>query len=162
MREQALVLGEVGDEALDGTADHGVLAHQDDTLAAHRLTDLVHLLRRDIVDGDNEDGLVLLEESLELVKVDGFGCGLAPHVCDLSTRIGMFQAKSKSELLVVGSKSRLSCAFRRSSNVHFAECAPELGAAWPAASEVVAVAVALDSGLGPKFLYCTKVRHFSP
>ena len=62
---------------------HGVLSHQDDTAAAHGLTDLVHLLRRHIVDGHNEDGLVLLEEALELVKVDGLVCGLAPHFCDL-------------------------------------------------------------------------------
>lgn len=50
---------------------HGVLAHQDDTLATEGLSDLVHLLRADIVDRDDEDGLVLLEKALELVKVAG-------------------------------------------------------------------------------------------
>lgn len=59
--KKALVLWVVGDKTLQSTADHGVLAHEDDTLAAERLTDLVHLLRRDIVDGDDEDALVLLE-----------------------------------------------------------------------------------------------------
>jgi len=72
--ENALDVGHaaIGNEALDGTTDHGVLAHQDDTFATERLTNLVHLLGGDIVDGDNEDGLVLLDEGLELVKVDVF------------------------------------------------------------------------------------------
>lgn len=39
------------------------------TLAAEADSDLVHLLRRDIVDGDNEDGLVVLEEALQLLEV---------------------------------------------------------------------------------------------
>lgn len=61
--------------------------HQDDTLATESLTDLVHLLRGDIVDRDDEDRLfgpklaveygelfllaypVGLQKSLELVKV---------------------------------------------------------------------------------------------
>lgn len=70
--ENALDIGQAAlrHEALDGATDHGVLAHQDDTLATERLTNLVHLLGGDIVDGDNEDGLVLLDEALELVKVD--------------------------------------------------------------------------------------------
>ena len=58
---------------------HRVLAHQDDALAAQRLADLVHLLRRDIVDGDDEDAAVLLKEPLQLVEVRGLDCGLAPH-----------------------------------------------------------------------------------
>lgn len=40
---------------------HGVLAHQDNTLAAEGVSDLVHLLRADIVDGHDEDRLVLPE-----------------------------------------------------------------------------------------------------
>lgn len=79
VREETLVLGEVADEALQSAADHGVLAHEDDTLATERLADLVHLLRGDIVDGDDEDGLVLLEEVLELVEVSDLGFFLAPH-----------------------------------------------------------------------------------
>ena len=77
--KKALVLWVVGDKTLQSTADHGVLAHEDDTLAAERLTDLVHLLRRDIVDGDDEDALVLLEEDIELLEVSGLGFFLAPH-----------------------------------------------------------------------------------
>jgi len=60
-------------------AYHGVLAHQDDALAAHAVADLVHLLRGDIVDGDDEDALVLLEQALELVEVGRLGGRLAPH-----------------------------------------------------------------------------------
>lgn len=97
--EQTLVLGVVVDEALDGTANldnssacgtgtggfrgssyHGVLTHQDDTLATETQTNLVHLLRADIVDTDNEDRLVLIEKGLELLEVSGLGSRLAPHV----------------------------------------------------------------------------------
>lgn len=77
--KKALVLWVVTDKTLQSTADHGVLSHEDDTLAAQRLADLVHLLRRDIVDGDDEDALVLLEERLELLEVSGLGFFLAPH-----------------------------------------------------------------------------------
>ena len=64
--EETLELGHgaVVDEGLNGAADHGVLAHQDDTLSTEGDADLVHLLGRDIVDGDDEDGLVSLKESL--------------------------------------------------------------------------------------------------
>ena len=60
---------------------HGVLSHEDDTLSTESATDLVHLLGGDIVDGDNEDGAVLLEQALQLVEVAGLVCGLAPHIC---------------------------------------------------------------------------------
>ncbi|XP_077659998.1 uncharacterized protein AFUA_1G05090 [Aspergillus fumigatus Af293] len=79
---QTLVLRVVGDEALDGTANldfmddrtyHSVLTHQDNGLATESETDLVHLLRADIVDTDNEDGLVLIEKALELIEVSGLG-----------------------------------------------------------------------------------------
>lgn len=49
---------------------HGVLAHQHNSLLAERLSDLVHLLRADIVDGDDEDGLVLLKQRLELGELE--------------------------------------------------------------------------------------------
>lgn len=63
---------------------HGVLAHQDNALAAQAQADLVHLLRADIVDAHNEDGLVLLEKASELLEVSRLGFGSAPHVslCD--------------------------------------------------------------------------------
>lgn len=59
---------------------HGVLAHQDNTLATETQTNLVHLLRADIVDTDNENRLVLVEQALKLVEVSGLGRRLAPHV----------------------------------------------------------------------------------
>jgi hypothetical protein len=40
----------------------------------------VHLLRRDIVDGDDENGSVLLEQALELVEVARLVTSLAPHI----------------------------------------------------------------------------------
>ena len=62
---------------------HGVLAHQDHTLPTQGVTDLVHLLRRDIVDFNDEDGLVLGEQALQLVEVAGLGgCFAAPHSVD--------------------------------------------------------------------------------
>lgn len=47
VRKQLLVLGRVGDEALDSAANHGVLAHKDNRLASQGAADFVHLLRRD-------------------------------------------------------------------------------------------------------------------
>ena len=68
VREEALKGGELGEGRPDGAADpdesvrpdnavdgHRVLAHEDLTLAAERLTDLVHLVAADIVDRDDED-----------------------------------------------------------------------------------------------------------
>jgi hypothetical protein len=78
--EETFILWGVCDETLNGTTNHGVLSHQDDTLSAEGSTDLVHLLRADIVNTDDEDGLVLFEEALELVEVAGLVFGLAPHI----------------------------------------------------------------------------------
>jgi hypothetical protein len=64
---QATVL----DEALDGTANHSILAHQDHTISTKGDADLVHLLGGDIVYCDNEDRLIGLEKSLELIEVSG-------------------------------------------------------------------------------------------
>lgn len=58
---------------------HSILPHQHHPLTSQTLPNLVHLLRGDIVDGDDEDALVVVEESLELVEVGGLGCGFAPH-----------------------------------------------------------------------------------
>ncbi|KAI3488229.1 hypothetical protein L1887_47768 [Cichorium endivia] len=66
--QQTLVVGVVTHEHAQSTTGHGVLAHQHNTLAAERLTDLVHLLRADIVDVDDEDRGVLLEQLGELVE----------------------------------------------------------------------------------------------
>lgn len=96
--KKALPLWRVTNEPLDGTANlenclaviymvllsqlsyHGVLSHQDNTLSAERLSDLVHLLGADIVDGDNEDAAILLEKALQLIEIAGLVCGLAPHI----------------------------------------------------------------------------------
>jgi hypothetical protein len=85
VRQNALDVGHAAilNEALDGTADHGVLAHQDDSLSAEGNADLVHLLGCDVVDGDDEDALVRLEQHLQLVEVRAFRSVLA-----LSWRLG--------------------------------------------------------------------------
>jgi hypothetical protein len=59
---------------------HGVLSHQDNALSAESVTDLVHLLRAHIVDGDDEDALILLEKALQLIEIASLVCGLAPHI----------------------------------------------------------------------------------
>ncbi len=41
VREEALVLWGVGNETLDGSSHHGVLAHQDNGIASERLSDFV-------------------------------------------------------------------------------------------------------------------------
>lgn len=61
-------------------AYHSVLSHQDNTLTAEGLSDLVHLLGADIVNADDEDALVLFEEALELVEVASLVLGSAPHI----------------------------------------------------------------------------------
>jgi hypothetical protein len=100
VRKETLILGEVGHQDAHSAADHGVLSHEDDTAVTESLTDLVHLLRGDlkremmsehdpccflfrgrgtyIVDGDNEDGLVVLQQALQLVEVFLL-VGLDPH-----------------------------------------------------------------------------------
>ena len=94
MGQQSLVFWEIGNETLQGSSDHSVLAHQDDSLASERRSDLVHLLRGDIVDADDKDGLVLVEQSLQLVEVDSFGTGLAPHDF-FEDEVRMFKGKGK-------------------------------------------------------------------
>lgn len=61
-------------------AYHGVLSHQDDALATESPTNFVHLLRADIVNGDNEDAAELLEETLQLIEIASLVVGLAPHI----------------------------------------------------------------------------------
>ena len=80
VRKETLIFWVVVDETLDRTPDHGVLSHQDDTLSTETVTNLVHLLRADIVNNHDEDGPVGLQQALELVKVAGLVCGLAPHI----------------------------------------------------------------------------------
>lgn len=66
--------------ALAHRSDHGVLAHQNNTLTTEGVSDLVHLLGADIVDGDDEDGPVLLEQALELVEIASLCASFAPHI----------------------------------------------------------------------------------
>ena len=107
MRQEALKGGELGEGRPDGAADpdesvrpdkavdgHRVLAHEDLTLAAERLTDLVHLVAADIVDRDDEDRgwresakvrrrdprTVLLHQRPELLEVLGLGLTSATHL----------------------------------------------------------------------------------
>ena len=54
--EESLELGEVGENDSDSSSNHGVLSHQDLSLATEGLSDLVHLVGSDIVDVDDEDG----------------------------------------------------------------------------------------------------------
>jgi hypothetical protein len=46
--KETLVLGEIGAQDADSTTNHGVLSHEDDTTATKSLTDLMHLLGRDL------------------------------------------------------------------------------------------------------------------
>ena len=55
MREETLVLGVLGENVSECTSDHGVLSHQNDALATKSRTDLVHLIRTDVVDIDDEN-----------------------------------------------------------------------------------------------------------
>ena len=56
MGEELLELRILVENGAESTADHGVLAHDDDGLASESNTDLVHLVRTDIVNVDDEDG----------------------------------------------------------------------------------------------------------
>lgn len=95
---------------------HGVLSHQDNSLSTERATDLVHLLGRDIVDGDDEDGAVLLEQALQLIEVAGLVCGLAPHSCLFTDRMFKGQDKCESnEMLSWGSRVVMRVAGREGS-----------------------------------------------
>lgn len=69
----------VSSSSNEGT-HHGVLAHEDNTLASESLSDLVHLLGADIVNLNDEDGRVGLEQALELVEIVGLVLRLAPHI----------------------------------------------------------------------------------
>ncbi len=53
--EETLILGVLGEDVSECTSDHGVLSHQNDALATEGRTDLVHLIRTDVVDIDDEN-----------------------------------------------------------------------------------------------------------
>lgn len=79
MRQQAFILRIIGDKSFDGTANHGILAHQHGGVSSESLSDFVHLLRTNIVDGDDEDGFMGVEQRLKLVEVSSFASRFAPH-----------------------------------------------------------------------------------
>lgn len=54
--DESLEVGVLGENHSEGTSDHGVLAHKNNTLASEGLSDQVQLLRGNVVDVDKEDG----------------------------------------------------------------------------------------------------------
>lgn len=62
----------------------------------------MHLLGADIVDGDNEDGFILLKQSFELIEIGCFVFRLAPHIFLLEVRI--FKVQGRSIVLVTEPK----------------------------------------------------------
>lgn len=78
-RKEAVKLGDLRDESAEGTSNHGVLTHENDGTSTESLSDLVHLLGRDIVDTNKEDALVVLKKSTELGEVFDFLSGSASH-----------------------------------------------------------------------------------
>merc|ERR1712110_1354691 len=51
----------------DNTTNHGVLSHQQDTLAANAGTDLLHVAGTDVISTNNHDFVVLVEQLAELI-----------------------------------------------------------------------------------------------
>lgn len=47
----------------------------------------MHLLRADIVNGDNENAAVLFEKALQLVEVASLVSGSAPHIFLIEARM---------------------------------------------------------------------------
>lgn len=79
--EELLELGELGEDASESSSDHSVLAHEHDTFSSEGLSDQVELLGRDVVNVDDEDGWVLLDQSLELDEVDLLLGSCSTHCC---------------------------------------------------------------------------------
>jgi len=81
MREELLELRVVGQSTTKGTSDHGVLAHQYDSLSSESLSDLVELVGSYVCDLDQEDGGVVLHKREELVKVSLLDILCLSHFC---------------------------------------------------------------------------------
>merc|ERR1712021_157129 len=73
-REELLKGRVVGGALADRLLHHGVLAHEDVTMAAHTSTDGLELLRGHIVGVADEDALVLGEESVGFLEISLFPC----------------------------------------------------------------------------------------
>jgi len=56
MGKETFELRVLGHDGTKSTADHGVVAHENDTFTSESDTDLVHLVGTDVVDIDQEDG----------------------------------------------------------------------------------------------------------
>ena len=70
VREETFELGVIGEDGSDDTANHGVLAHEHDTLAAEGDTDLMHLVGTDVIDIDDEDGGWEVDKQKETQRVE--------------------------------------------------------------------------------------------
>merc|ERR1711935_1066944 len=73
-REELLKGRVVGGALAGGLLHHGVLGHEDVTMAAHTSTDGLELLRGHIVGVADEDALVLGEESVGFLEISLFPC----------------------------------------------------------------------------------------
>lgn len=98
---------------------HGILPHKYNALKIRIIgsqapPDLVHLLRADIVHGDNENGFILFQQAFELVEVASFVASLAPHIF-LEMKIGYLRGKSliKFGIWSCSSKGYLCTNFSR-------------------------------------------------
>jgi hypothetical protein len=80
VRQKTFEFGTFSNKGLQGTTDHGVLTHKDNTFTTERVTDLVHLVGADIIDIDNEDGAVGVQVFLETEEVVFFGFSLRHDV----------------------------------------------------------------------------------
>merc|ERR1712107_164563 len=82
--EHQLELRVVGQMTTDGFAHHGILAHQDDGMASKGNTDLLHLLRSDIVSIDQEAFGIFIQKLNDFGEVVSFPSGLIlPNHLDL-------------------------------------------------------------------------------
>jgi len=66
--EKVLDLGVLLKVVVDGTTDHGLLAHKKDSLATESNTDLLHVVAADVVALDKDDLGVLLDKGKELLE----------------------------------------------------------------------------------------------
>ncbi|CAO0795535.1 unnamed protein product [Mucor circinelloides] len=69
--KKLLEFGTLTNHTLQGTTNHGVLTHKNNSFTTEGETDLMHLVGTDIVNVDNEDGLVGIQIVGELLEVKG-------------------------------------------------------------------------------------------
>lgn len=97
--EEVLVAGLLGVEA-NAAADEGVLAHEDDGVAAEALADVLELVGADIVGGGNEDLPVLFQQRAQLLVVADLLLRLRElhHHLDLAPRDAMGDGERRAPL----------------------------------------------------------------